>query len=256
VIATQDSITSSAQLNSDALDEATLTQSPAQGSPVADPETPVEVPLPQTRPDDVAQGAALKSLSTAGVQSTPASSPAVWLIPVALVGIASVVALLGYREKSLARGALYIPSKLFGLLARVGLVQPGQHLGRSADQPAFSGQMNRIYKILNDEGCRAARKHIFDVQYSGLDADPRQYEASKSLAKKQFEQIGAILQSRPELQEPFFDSFGEITLKVWWAIKEDVGLDGRKGMRRESLEWLGSETEKYWARQSRGSKTA
>lgn len=254
-IVAEDSIVSGIQLHGGdaSSEEAILPQSPAPDSPAA--ETLVEVPLPQTRPDDVVQGAALQSLSTAGVESAPASSSVIWVIPGVLVGIASLVAFLGYREKGLARGALAIPEKALGLLARAGLVKPDPYLGHSVDQPEFSGPMNRIYKILNDERCRAARKQIFDVQYARVSADPKEYRASKALAKKQFEQIGSILQSRPELQEPYFESFGEITLKVWWAIKEDVSIDERRGMRWDSLEWLASETEKYWARQNSNSKT-
>ncbi len=232
----------------------------AQEGAAADGETS-EVPVPDVTPDDALQGAALQSLSTAtdsGVGAF-ASSPMVWLIPGALVGVASVVAFLGYREKSLKGGLLAVYERLLGFMVLLGLAKagaPGQNPGRSTGGLAYSVHMNRIYRILNDERGRAARKQIFDVQYGGVRADPKEYESSKSLAKKQFEQIGSILRFRPELQEPFFDSFGEITVKVWWAIKEDVDLDGRKGMRRESLEWLGGETEKYWARQSSGSKTS
>jgi hypothetical protein len=233
-------------------------QTPAERSPAATEESSVEVPPPELVPDDVMQGAALQSLSTASVQgNTFASSPAAWLIPVALVSIASVVAILGHQKKG-SRVFLVALEKLFGLMTRAGLIQPetaGRYLGHFAGQP-FSDQMSRIYKLLNDERYRAARKQIFDVLYDGARADPREYEISKSVAKKQLEQIGSILRSKPELQEPYFDSFGEVTLKVWWAIKEEVDVDARKGMRWESLEWLGAETEKYWAKHSSNAKTS
>jgi hypothetical protein len=227
------------------------TDVPPAGNNAQDDEPATEVPAPDVTPADT-QGAAMQSLSTGAANAgTLANSPAAWLIPGALVGVASLVAFMGYREKSLKGGLLLIYDKLIGLAIMLGLVRAASSIpGRPAGGLAFSASMSRIYKILNDEKGRAARKQIFDVQYSGVRADPQEYENSKALAIKQFEQIGSILRANPELQEPFFDSFGEITVKVWWAIKEQVGLDERKGMRRESLEWLGSETEKYWARQS------
>jgi hypothetical protein len=241
----------------DASEEAP-SQTPAKRIPATTEQTPVEVPPPELRPDDVIQGAALQSLSTASVQgNTFASSPAAWLIPIALVGVASVVAVLG-RQKKGSRSFIVALEKLLGLMTRAGLIQPetaGRHLGRFAGQP-FSDQMSKIYNLLNDGRYRAARKQIFDVQYGGARTDPKEYENAKSVAKKQLEQIGSILRSKPELQEPYFDSFGEITLKVWWAIKEGVDVDARKGMGWESLEWLGAETEKYWAKHSSNAKTS
>lgn len=213
------------------------------------------VPVPDAAPDDVVQGAALQSLSTGTVVSGESfvNSPAAWLVPGALLGVASAVAFLGYREKSMKKGLQLIWYKMLDLLAKAGLVSrelASKDAGRPTGWLSFSISMNKIYGILNDEKGRAARKQIFDVAYGGAHADQKEYESSKAVAKKQFDHIGSILRAKPELQEPFFDSFGEITVKVWWAIKEEVALDGRKGMQWESLEWLGAETEKYWARQS------
>lgn len=237
---------------------------PGGGSSSA-PETPAEgddesstdngVPVPDATPDDVAQGAALQSLSTGTVVQGESfvNNPAAWLIPGALLGVASAVAFLGYREKSMKKGLQVAWYRMLDLLAKAGLISQeaaAKGPGRPAGWLPFSFSMNRIYGILNDEKSRAARKQIFDVEYGGAHVDQKEYENSKAVAKKQFDQIGSILRAKPELQEPFFDSFGEITVKVWWAIKEEVGLDGRKGMQWESLEWLGAETEKYWARQS------
>jgi hypothetical protein len=215
-----------------------------------------EVPVPDVTPDDVAQGAALQSLSTGTVVQGEnfASSPAAWLIPGALLGVASAVALMGYRKKSLKKGMLAVWDRLLGLAAQLGLVRREAVAQSGTDRPpgrlSFLFNMNKIRGILDDEKGKAAREQILGVAYGGARASPQEYESSKSVAKKQFEQIGSILRAKPALQGPYFESFGEMTVKVWWAIKEEVSLDGRKGMQWESLEWLGSETEKYWARQS------
>lgn len=219
-----------------------------------------EVPVPDAPPaDNALQGAALQSLSTstAAGGGTFVDSPAIWLVPGALIGLASVVGLLGYREKSLKKGYLVLQDKLANSMTRLGVVRTGAtgqaELHWLPDKLMFWIQMNKVYRILNSEKGRAARKQIFDVQYNGARVDQKEYESSKSVAKEQLEQIGSILRANPQLQESFFDSFGEITIKVWWALKDEVDLDGRKGMRWESLEWLGSETEKYWSKQSSNS---
>jgi hypothetical protein len=221
-----------------------------------EPADPVEmVPVPDTAPGAAPQGAAFQSLSSSAGSSAGAfaSSPAVWVIPGSLLGVASVVAFLGYREKSLKKGYFVLQEKVLGFFAQLGLIKVGvaklKGAGWSAGNLVYSTYMSRIYRILNDEKGRAARKQLFDVQYGGTRADPKEYEISKSLSKKQFEEIGSILRQRPELQEPFFESFGEMTVKVWWAVKDEVLVDGRKGMQWESLEWLGGETEKYWSSQ-------
>jgi hypothetical protein len=144
-----------------------------------------------------------------------------------------------------------LQEKVLGFFAQLGLIKVGTAKGDgwSAGNLVYSAHMSKIYRILNDEKGRAARKQLFDVQYGGARADPKEYESSKSISKKQFEEIGSILRQRPELQEPFFESFGEMAVKVWWAVKDEVLVDGRKGMQWESLEWLGGETEKYWSSQ-------
>ncbi|WP_415283121.1 Ig-like domain-containing protein [Candidatus Nitrososphaera sp. FF02] len=221
-----------------------------------EPADPVEmVPVPDAAPGATPQGAAFQSLSSSAESGAGAfaSSPAVWVIPGSLLGVASVVAFLGYQEKSLKKGYFLLQEKVLGFFAQLGLIKVGMAKlkgdGWSAGNLVYSTHMSKIYRILNDEKGRAARKQLFDVQYGGARADPKEYESSKSISKKQFEEIGSILRQRPELQEPFFESFGEMTVKVWWSIKDEVLVDGRKGMQWESLEWLGGETEKYWSSQ-------
>jgi hypothetical protein len=106
--------------------------------------------------------------------------------------------------------------------------------------------MNKIYRILEDEKGKIAREKILDAEYDKVNVGQIEYENSKSVVKNQMEQIGSMIRANPLLMEPFLESFGELAIKVWWAIKQEVLLDRRRGREREALEWLGAEVEKYW----------
>jgi hypothetical protein len=124
------------------------------------------------------------------------------------------------------------------------------------DRIALMVDMSKLHRILDDEKGILARERILDVEYQKSNSSRTEFENSKSLVKNQFEEIGSMLRTNPNLEEPFFESYGDLVIKVWWAIKQDVNLDRRRGRYWESLEWLGGEAEKYWSARGRVSSQA
>lgn len=202
---------------------------------------------------------AIQSLTTDTVEGNPfLNGPAAWLLPGAIAGLASVVAFLGYRERRLKKGYTDLQSEMIGsadqprvMKESTSRMQAKPH--RIQDRIAFMVGMNKIHRILENEKETAARERILDVEYNKSQASRTEYENSKSIVKNQFEQIGTILRSNPALMESFMESFGDLTIKVWWAIKQDVHLDMRRGRKWESLDWLGSEAEKHWSTRGKSS---
>lgn len=208
-------------------------------------------------PDEVPGQAAVQSLATDTVENTPfMSGPLAWLIPGAIIGVVSVIALLGYRERR-KRGEEGLKKILTGSeqadVRKENTYENHRKIHSIQDRIAFMVNMNRIYHILDDERGKAAREYVLDVEYNKRQSSRIEYENNRSAIKDQFEQIGSILRSNPLLMESFFESFGDLTIKIWWAIKQDVSLDRRRGRHWESLEWLGSEAEKYWSTRSKTS---
>lgn len=181
-----------------------------------------------------------------------------WLLPGAIAGVTSVVALLGYRQRRLKKSS-NIPQA--GMTSPVDQRQitTENTFNELTGSDKLSGRitnmvnMNRIHKILNNEKGKAAREMVLNVEYNKSQTNRKEYENSKSVVMNEFEQIGSVLRSYPSLKESFLESFGDLAIKVWWAIKQDVRLDERRGKRWNSLEWLGNEIEKYWSSRSRTS---
>ncbi len=204
---------------------------------------------------------ALQSLATDTVENNPfMNGPAAWLLPGAIAGLVSVVAFLGYRERKLKKGYTDLQEKTIDPPEQPELIKESAQSDETRphkiqDRIASIVSMNRIYRILENEKGTVARERILDVEYGRSPASRAEYENSRSIVKNQFDQIGAILQSNPQLKESFMESYGDLAIKVWWAIKQDVQMDRRRGRYWESLEWLGSEVEKYWSTQGRTSSS-
>ena len=205
--------------------------------------------------------AAAQSLAASTVESNPfMRGPAAWLLSGAIAGVVSVVALLGYRKRQLKKDhATLQPNQTSSA------IQP-QGVGNILRDPTTPHKlqerithivgMNKIYRILDNESGILARERVLGVEYRKSPADRKEFENSVSVVKNQFEEIGSMLRSNPALKSPFFESFADLTIKVWWAIKQDVNMDRRRGRHWDSLEWLGSEAEKYWSARSRSSSQA
>jgi hypothetical protein len=202
--------------------------------------------------DDIPGQAAVQSLGSTAVEGSPLlTGPTAWLLPGVIAGVVSVVAFLGYRERRLKKGNAELqeetanPAESSGI-ANESALKNQPKPGKLQDRISLMVSMNKIYRILDDEKGKTAREKILDAEYNKAHVGQIEYENSKSIVKNQMEQIGFMIRSNPLLMEPFLESFGELTIKVWWAIKQEVLLDRRRGREREALEWLGSEVEKYW----------
>jgi hypothetical protein len=202
--------------------------------------------------DDIPGQAAVQSLGSTAVESSPLlTGPAAWLLPGVIAGVVSVVAFLGYRERKLKKGNAELQEETANPVGSSGIVNESalknqSKSGKLQDRILFMVSMNKIYRILDDEKGKIAREKILDAEYNKAHVGQIEYENSKSVVKNQMEQIASMIRSNPPLMEPFLESFGELTIKVWWAIKQEVLLDRRRGRQREALEWLGGEVEKYW----------
>lgn len=183
------------------------------------------------------------------------SGPTAWLLPGAIAGLASVIAFLGYRERRVKKGYSRLEEEnlMSSTEQQVGEEDTSEDRAKAhgiQDRVALLVSMNKIRRILNDEKGTTARENIFNVEYDKNKVSLAEYNDSKSIAKSQFEEIGSMLRTNPQLKDSFLDSYGELTIKVWWAIKQDVLLDERRGRKWESLEWLGNEAETYWSRRN------
>lgn len=202
--------------------------------------------------DDIPGQAAVQSLGSTAVEGSPfLTGPAAWLLPGVIAGVVSVVAFLGYRERKLKKGNAELqreaanPSEVSGI-ANESALKNQPRPSKLQDRISLMVSMNKIHRILDDEKGKIAREKILDAEYNKAHVGQIEYENSKSIVKNHMEQIGSMIRSNPLLMEPFLESFGELTIKVWWAIKQEVLLDRKRGREREALEWLGGEVEKYW----------
>lgn len=202
--------------------------------------------------DDIPGQAAVQSLGSTAVEGSPLlTGPAAWLLPGVIAGVVSVVAFLGYRERKLKKDKGELQEETANPVGSSGIADESAlknqlKPSKLQDRISFMVSMNKIYRILDDEKGKIAREKILDAEYNKAHVGQIEYENSKSIVKNQMEQIGSMVRSNPLLMEPFLESFGELMIKVWWAIKQEVLLDRRRGRQREALEWLGGEVEKCW----------
>lgn len=202
--------------------------------------------------DDIPGQATVQSLGSTAVEGSPfLTGPAAWLLPGVIAGVVSVVAFLGYRERKLKKGNAALQEEAANPVGSSGIANESAlknqpRPGKLQDRISLMVSMNKIHRILDDEKGKIAREKILDAEYNKAHVGQIEYENSKSIVKNQIEQIGSMIRSNPLLMEPFLESFGELTIRVWWAIKQEVLLDRKRGREREALEWLGGEVEKYW----------
>lgn len=203
----------------------------------------------------------VQSLAATTVESNPfLRGPTAWLLPGAIAGVVSVVAILGYRKHQAKKSHAtpHVNQSSYAMQPPVvgNISRDPANPNKLQERITHMVGMNKIYRILDNESGILAREKVLGVEYRKSPTSRREFENNVSTVKNQFEEIGSLIRSDPALKSPFFEAFGDLTIKVWWAIKQDVNLDRRRGRHWDSLEWLGSEAEKYWSARSSSSSQA
>ena len=91
------------------------------------------------------------------------------------------------------------------------------------------------------------------MAYLFTQPEPLQSGCDSNKHKSDFMVINTVIQPTQQLiclllRTLFFER-DRIDWRIVLQEKDEVLVDGRKGMQWESLEWLGGETEKYWSSQ-------
>ncbi len=156
--------------------------------------------------------------------------------------LAYITYYLGSKQHSLIAAQVDALQKQLPILEQQRQAQEGLN---------FITAMLEVFKLLNDERHRNARREVFKMKVLNVSKDglPADYEDNAALVRADFDQIGGLVKSGLVPKELFMLSYADTTLRVWSALKDNLMEEREKRKQpafQELFEWLYVEAQKWW----------